>query len=173
MRVIQILAIALCFTSHSLAQIELSYVKQQTIVGATNAELLKSARILIDSDSKISISTVAVIRVDSIERVRLRAQKSLREFAELLLLNESTDATTKITTSRYLLAGDGTYFVDAMSVSWDRTIDVVLGPPTPTPVPPEPPKPPVPPVHPFVPSRPMGRSLVRPTTTRPIPPAPA
>jgi hypothetical protein len=125
----------------------LSYVKAKTIVGATSPEVLTGGRILVEDDSKISISTVAVIKVVSSERVRLRAQKALREYAELVPLGESVDETTKIITSRFLLPGEGSFVIDAMSFSWDRSIDILLGP-EPKPVPPEPepqPQPDVPP----------------------------
>lgn len=131
--------------SSTFAQIELSYTKVKTIVGATSPEVLDGGRILVEDDSKIAISTVAVIKVASTERVRLRAQKALREYAKLIPLGESIDSVSKIITSRYLLAGEGSFVVDGMSVSWDRTIDVVLGPPIPpTPDPPKPPDPPDP-----------------------------
>ncbi len=140
-------ALALLFvlpSSFGLAQIELSYSKQKTLVGATNPELLPGGRILMDEDSAPAVSVVAVIKVASTERVRLKASKAFRSYTELIPLSESTDAESKIITSKYMLAGEGSYVVDAISFSWDRTIDVVIGSDPKPPTPPNPPAPPTP-----------------------------
>lgn len=144
-----ILSVLLLFSSSAFGQIELSYSKQKTLVGATNPELLPGGRILMDEDSLPAVSVVAVIKVASTERVRLRASKAFKSYSELIPLTETTDAATKVITAKYLLAGEGSFLVDAMSVSWDRTIDVVIGvdpkPPTPpAPPTPDPPSPPMP-----------------------------
>ncbi len=146
-----VLFLLACFllSSSAIGQIELSYAKQKTIVGATNPELLAGGRILMEEDSLPAVSVVAVIKVASTERVRLRASKAFKSYSELIPLTESTDAISKVITSKYLLAGEGSFLVDAMSFSWDRSIDVVIGsdpkPPTPpTPPTPEPPIPPSP-----------------------------
>lgn len=140
--------LSVCFSSSVLGQIELSYTIQKTMVGAVNPVLLDGGRILMDEDSVPALSRDAVIKVASTERVRLRASKAFKAYSDLIPLGESTDAVSKVITSKYLLAGEGSFLVDAMSVSWDRTIDVVIGsdpkPPTP-PVPPTPPDPPIPP----------------------------
>jgi len=132
-------ALALLFvlpSSLGLAQIELSFVAAKTIVGATNPELLPGGRILMEGDSAPAVSEVAIIRVACVERVRLRAQKSIKEHAELILISESTDVVSKIVTARYLLAGEGSYVIDAISFSFDRSIDVSIGPdPKPDPKP--------------------------------------
>lgn len=137
-------ALALLFvlpSSLGLAQIELSFVAAKTIVGATNPELLPGGRILMEGDSAPAVSEVAIIRVACVERVRLRAQKSIKEHAELVLISESTDSVSKIVTARYLLAGEGSYVIDAISFSWDRSLDVSIGA-DPIPDPPKPdPKP--------------------------------
>lgn len=132
----------------SVGQIELSYVAAKSLVGATSPEIIGD-RIIIGDDSKPQISPVAIIKVASTEKVRLRARKSLREAAELVKLSEATDDKTKITTAKYMLAGEGSYLVEAMTFSWDRSIDVEIGKsPNPTPDPPEPdppkPDPPIP-----------------------------
>jgi hypothetical protein len=128
-------------SSLSLAQIELSFVSAKTIVGATNPELLPGGRILMEGDSAPAVSEVAIIRVACVERVRLRAQKSIKEHADLILISESTDEVSKIVTARYLLAGEGSYVIDAISFSWDRSLNVSIGPdpiPEPKPNPPKP-----------------------------------
>lgn len=135
-------------------QIELSYSIQKTIVGATNAEVLNSGRILVGEDSKISESLVAVIKVVSTDGFRIKAWKGLRETAELDKLNDVVDDSTKKLTSRYLLAGQGTYVIDIVSRTnedWDRSVEITIGAspgpkpeppkPDPKPEPPEPPKP--------------------------------
>ena len=133
-------------SSFGLAQIELSFVSAKTIVGATNPELLPGGRILMEGDSAPAVSEVAIIQVACTERVRLRAQKSIKEHADLILISESTDVVSKIVTARYLLAGEGSYVIDAISFSWDRSLDVLIGPdpipePKPDPPKPNPPKP--------------------------------
>lgn len=142
-------ALALLFvlpSSLSLAQIELSFVTAKTIVGATNPELLPGGRILMEGDSAPAVSEVAIIRVACVERVRLRAQKSIKEHADLILISESTDEVSKIVTARYLLAGEGSYVIDAISFSFDRSLEVSINPdpipdPKPDPPKPNPPKP--------------------------------
>lgn len=127
----------------SFGQIELSYVAAKSLVGATSPEIIGD-RIIIGDDSKPQISPVAIIKVASTEKVRVRARKSLREAAELVKLSEATDDKTKITTAKYMLAGEGAYLVEAMTFSWDRSIEVEIGKnPTPTPDPPKP-DPPIP-----------------------------
>ncbi len=131
----------------ALAQIELTYKKQLTIVGATSPEILQGGRILAEDDSKISISSVAVLRVSSTDGVRLIAQRAFREFAELIPLGSTTDGESKIVTSRYLLVGEGRYTIDAISRTndaWDRSVTIDIGTITPPPLPPPPlPPPPI------------------------------
>lgn len=128
------------------AQIELSYTIMKSMVGATAPEVLPGGRILMEADSKTSESIVAVIRVSSSERVRIKAQRTLKEFAELIPWSQATD--DGVLTAKYILAGEGAYVIDAMSASWDRSIDVTIG------VQPEP-KPPIPPPDPIPPPKPI------------------
>ncbi len=125
-----------------LGQIEMSYVLAKSMVGATAPEIVAGGRILMDADSKVSESLVAVIRVSSNERVRLKAMKSLKEFGELLPLSQTTIDGQMV--AKYLLAGEGVYVIDSMSASWDRTLDVTIGK-DPDPRPPIPPPDPIPP----------------------------
>lgn len=136
------LVVWLALSAQVMGQIELTYVKAKSLVGATAPEIVGD-RIIIGDDSQPQISSVAIIKVASTEKVRLRARKSLREAAELIKLSELTDDKTKMTTAKYMLAGEGSYLVEAMTFSWDRSLDVVIGAdPNPTPTPtPDPPKP--------------------------------
>jgi len=153
---ISVLVLAACaagwlFCSNCFAQIELTYTAAKSLVGATAPEIIGD-RIIIGDDSKPQISAVAIIKVASSEKVRLKARKSLRESAELVKLSEVTDEKSKITTAKYMLAGEGSYLVEAMTVSWDRSIDVEVGK-SPQPVDPVVPQPvnPVDPIKPIDP----------------------
>lgn len=128
-----------CSSVHG--QIELSYSLAKSLVGATAPEIVSGGRILMEADSKTSESIVAIVRVSSSERVRVRAMKSLKEFGELIPLTSSTVGT--VTTQKYLLAGSGSFVIDAISASWDRTLDVEIGK-QPDPIPPIPPPEPIP-----------------------------
>lgn len=149
-------ALALLFVIPSccqaVGQIELSYSIQKSLVGATAPEILPGGRILMESDSKTSESIVAVIRVTSTERVRVKAQKTLKEFAELIPISQSANSGS--TTWKYLLVGEGSYVIDAISATWDRTLDIVVGvePDPLPPIPPPDPKPPIPPPNPDIPN---------------------
>jgi hypothetical protein len=145
-------ALALLFVLPSccstFAQIELSYTIRKTIVGATNAEILPGGRILIDDDSKISGSVVAEVRATSKNAYKFEAQKSLKEYATLIPLPDLVKE--EVTTKRFLLVGEGLYVFKATSRvdDLDRSIEVLIGKPTPEPpIPPKPddPDPPQPP----------------------------
>lgn len=118
----------------SSGQIDLSYTKAKSLVGATNPRVI-GERILIGEDSKPQVVTVAVIKVQSTERVRLKARKSLFEFAELVQLSDT----------EFLLAGEGEYLIEAISFSWDASVKIQIGenpkPPEPDPIDPDPPQP--------------------------------
>jgi hypothetical protein len=118
--------------SMAQAQIDLSYIKAKSLVGATAPRIIGD-RIIIGEDSQPTVSVVAVITVKSGERYKIKARKTLFENAELV----------KLTDAEYMLAGDGEYLVEAVSVDSDATLKIVLGPsPEPTPEPkPDPPKP--------------------------------
>ena len=133
-------AIAVLFlfslVSQSIGQIELSYTAAKSLVGATSPRLVGD-RILIGEDSKPQISPVAVLKVKSSEKFRIKARKSLFENAELIALAED----------EFLLFGEGEYLVEAISLNHERSLKVLVGSspsptPTPTPTPtPDPPKP--------------------------------
>ena len=138
----------LMLTSLGSAQIELSYEIRKSLVGATNAEILPGGRQLIDADSRISVSDLAVVKVASSEGVRIIVQQDGKDFVGLEVYKSNIDAESKISTSWYLLIGEGTYDVHAISrthEAWDRSMSVTIGPapPDPEPKPPEP-KPPGP-----------------------------
>lgn len=140
------LLVFLMLTSLGSAQIELSYEIRKSLVGATNAELLPGGRQLIDADSRISVSDLAVVKVASSEGVRIIVQQGGKDFVGLEVYKSSVDADSKISTSWYLLIGGGTYDVHAISrtnEAWDRKLQVTIGPAPPVPDPE--PKPPVPP----------------------------
>jgi hypothetical protein len=124
-----------------MAQIELSYEIRKSLVGATNPEILPGGRILIDADSKTSVSDLAVIKVASSEGVRLLVQKDGKDFVGLQAYKSSVDPDSKITTSMYLLIGEGSYNVYGLSrvnETWDRKLPVLIGPPQPPPKPDDP-----------------------------------
>lgn len=121
------------------AQIELGYVLQKSMVGVTTPRII-GERILIGNDSKPTISQVAIVTVTCKERVRVVARKSLQEFGTLEKLTEGTNVETGVTVTEYLLSGSGTYLLDAMSFSFDRSLSVTIGQPDP-PIPPDPPDP--------------------------------
>lgn len=126
-----------CCDQVAQAQIDLSFTKAKSLVGATNPRVVGD-RILIDDDSRPTVVDVAIIRVNSQEKTRLKARKSLFEAVEL----------TKLTDSEYLLIGDGDYLVEANSENYERELKVTIKP-----GPPLPPKPddPVTPDDPDVP----------------------
>jgi hypothetical protein len=120
------------FCGQSLAQIELSYTAAKSLVGATTPRIVGD-RILIGDDSKPQISPVAVLKVKSSEKFRIKARKSLFETAELIALSED----------EFLLFGDGEYLVEAISLNHERSLKVVVGggsvdPDPPKPIPPKP-----------------------------------
>ena len=135
------LALLLFFCSVASAQIELSYEIRKSLVGATNPEILPGGRILIDADSKTSVSDLAVIKVASSEGVRLLVQKDGKDFVGLQAYKSNVDPDSKITTSMYLLIGEGSYNVYGLSrvnETWDRKMPVLIGPPQPPPKPDDP-----------------------------------
>ena len=148
MRSARILALVFLsvFCSSVFGQIELSYTIRKTIVGATNAELLPGGRILIDDDSKISGSVVAEVRATSKTPYKFEAQKSLKEYATLIPLPDLVK--DDVTTKRFLLVGEGLYVFKATDRvgELDRSIEVLIGKPTPPDPPPRPddPTPPTP-----------------------------
>jgi len=139
----------LLLASTALAQIDISYTKAKSLVGATNPEIVKN-RILIGFDSLPSLSEVAVVRVASTERVRLIVKRlglDKRETVELeeLSVTEPTINNPQ-TVKRYLLGGEGEYEIIGISPTWDADLSLTIGPtvPPPTPTPPKPPTPPTP-----------------------------
>lgn len=129
-------AIAVLFlfslVSQSIGQIELSYTAAKSLVGATSPRLVGD-RILIGEDSKPQISPVAVLKVKSSEKFRVKARKSLFETAELIPLSGD----------EFLLFGEGEYLIEANSLNHERSLKVVVGggsvnPDPPKPIPPKP-----------------------------------
>jgi hypothetical protein len=142
--VIRFLIAFLCLSSLASAQIELSHSMRKTLVGATNPEVLEGGRILIEDDSKVAESPAALIKVASVDGVRVIAMLG-SSVVDLIAVDTSIDQPSKITTKRYLLVGEGEYTITALSrtnESWDRTARITIGKPTPKPPKPDdPPKP--------------------------------
>ena len=115
-----------CLGSVAQAQIDLSYKKAQSLVGATAPRVIGD-RIIIGEDSKPQVSVVAVIKVSSKDRYRIKARKSLFETAELVALTEH----------EYMLAGEGEYLIEVASVDHDASVKIQIGkdPPKPDPKP--------------------------------------
>jgi hypothetical protein len=135
MRSIAAVLVGLLFCSSVFGQIELSYVTAKSLVGATSPRVV-GERILIGDDSKPQISPVAIVKVQSSEKFRIKARKSLFEAVELIPLNEN----------EFLLIGSGEYLVEAISLNHDRSLKVTVSGTDPTPDPkpdpkPDPPKP--------------------------------
>lgn len=126
------LALVALTTTSTFGQIELSYTPAKSLVGATSARVV-GERILIGNDSKPQVVDVAIIKVSCLEKVRIKARRSLYETVEL----------TPLSSEEYLLVGNGEYLIEAISVSWDRSLRVTIdGEETPKPDPiPNPPKP--------------------------------
>ena len=142
---IRFLVAFLCFSSIASAQIELSHSMRKTLVGATNPEVLEGGRILIEGDSQVAESPAALIKVASVEGVRVFAMLG-NAAVDLIAVDVATDDTSKIVTKRYLLVGEGEYTIHAISRAndaWDRTAKITIGKPTPKP--PKPDDPPLPP----------------------------
>ena len=141
---IRFLVAFLCFSSIASAQIELSHSMRKTLVGATNPEVLEGGRILIEGDSQVAESPAALIKVASVEGVRVIAMLGA-SIVDLISVDVAIDDASKITTKRYLLVGEGEYTITAISranESWDRTAKITIGKPTPKPPKPDdPPKP--------------------------------
>jgi hypothetical protein len=141
---IRFLLAFLCLSSIASAQIELSYSMRKTLVGATNPEVLEGGRILIEGDSQVAESPAALIKVASVEGVRVMAFRGPDEI-DLIAVDVATDAASKIVTERFLLIGEGEYRVKAFSTknkAWDRSQEITIGKPTPKPPKPDdPPKP--------------------------------
>lgn len=145
---IRFLIAFLCLSSLGSAQIDLTYSMRKTLVGATNPEVLEGGRILIEDDSKVAESPAALIKVASVDGVRIVAMIG-STVIELIKVDTATDEASKITTKRYLLVGEGEYTITALSRSnetWDRTERITIGKPTPTPPKPPTPNPDDPPV---------------------------
>jgi hypothetical protein len=142
---IRFLVAFLCLSSIAPAQIELSHSMRKTLVGATNPEVLEGGRILIEGDSQVAESPAALIKVASVEGVRVIAMLG-SSIVDLIPVDIATDDASKITTKRYLLVGEGEYTITAISranEAWDRTAKITIGKPTPKP--PKPDDPPLPP----------------------------
>lgn len=127
---IRFIALLLCLMpSMAFAQIDLSYVKAKSIVGATSPRIAGD-RILIAADSKPQVVTVAIITVKSKpgELVSVFAWKSMEEEAELIQLSPT----------EFMLAGEGRYLVHAISVSSkaNKWVEVDASPVDPEPDPP-------------------------------------
>lgn len=150
---IRFLFALLCLSSLASAQIELSHSMRKTLVGATNPEVLEGGRILIEGDSQVAESPAALIKVASVEGVRVVAFLGANE-VDLIAVDVITDQASKIVTERFLLIGEGVYKVRAFSTknkAWDRSQEITIGKPTPKPPKPDPdpPKPdPTPPPTP-------------------------
>lgn len=125
-RPLLVFALFISFCSSAFGQIDLSYSMAKSLVGTTAPRIIGD-RIIIGEDSQPRVSTVAVIKVKSDERYKLKARKTLFETAELVALTDT----------EYLLAGDGDYLVEATSVDSDASLRIVIGgSPSPTPNPP-------------------------------------
>lgn len=133
----------------ALGQIELSYEIRKSAAGAINPEILPSGRIVMDKDSKLSSSDLAIIKAASSESVRIVILSGSQK-ADLKAYKELIDPVSKVKTSWYELVGEGSYKILALSrvnEAWDRTETIVIGPqpsPDPDPNPPIPPDPPTP-----------------------------
>lgn len=98
------------------AQIEISYTTAKILTGIASPRLIGD-RVIVSDDSKPQVTTVAIVKVASSEKVRVKARKSLFEAVELVPISDT----------EYLLVGQGKYLVEAVSASWDRSFAIMIG----------------------------------------------
>ena len=98
------------------AQIEISYTTAKVLTGVV-APRIVGDRVIVADDSKPQVTSVAIVKVVSTEKVRVKARKSLFETTEMVPISET----------EYLLSGQGKFLVEAVSASWDRSFVILVG----------------------------------------------
>lgn len=128
--VLFLVAVLVC--SNLFGQVEIEKRERLAVVGAKSAEIV-GARILVDSDSALTISKAVVLAIKTdFKFVRLKARKNGAKFAA-----ESLSA------SEWLFEGEGAYSVEVIAFDPEKgieesEIDFLIGA---GPKPPEPPQP--------------------------------
>ncbi len=98
------------------AQIEISYTTAKVLTGVV-APRIVGDRVIVADDSKPQVTSVAIVKVVSSEKVRVKARKSLFETTEMVPISDT----------EYLLVGQGKFLVEAVSASWDRSFVILVG----------------------------------------------
>lgn len=117
MRSVSIALLALVsICSDCFAQIEISYTTAKVLTGMV-APRIVGDRVIVADDSKPQVTSVAIVKVVSSEKVRVKARKSLFETTEMVPISDT----------EYLLVGQGKFLVEAVSASWDRSFVILVG----------------------------------------------